>query len=178
VNHTLQTNWRSECLLHQGLYLCLFNLLSFYCHGVSGGIWLSLHVKLSRFKTAMAVILDTLIDLGYQGSPTADSISSDSKDKRSSNTYHHRRLVTMMVAANHHHSYQSSMIFHQPLSDKHSRHSDSRDVVSHSNDNSFDDNFPFTVSDSWSSIAGGASATATASAGGGWVARSGSGASS
>ena len=40
------------------------------------------------------------------------------------------------------------------------RHSDS-------SDNSFDDNFPFTVSASSSAIAGGASAAASASAGGG-----------
>ncbi|HJT48014.1 MAG TPA: hypothetical protein VJ729_07500 [Nitrososphaeraceae archaeon] len=49
----------------------------------------------------------------------------------------------------------------------HSRHSDNIDVVSHSNDSSFDDNLPFTASASSSPMACGASATATASAGGG-----------
>jgi hypothetical protein len=119
--------------------------------------------------TSPAVTPDTLKYLGYQGSATAvnSGSSSDSKDKHSSDT-------KSSSSGHNDNSGKSSSIINdissvvkKSFNYKHSKHSDSSDVVSYFSDNSFDDNFPFTASASSNAIAGGASAAASASAGGG-----------
>jgi hypothetical protein len=114
---------------------------------------------------------DTLKYLGYQRSPTAgDSSSSGSKDKHSSDT---NSSSSGHNDDDNGKSSSSSIIndissvIKKSFNYKHSRHSDSSDVVRYFSDNSFDDNFPFTASASSSAIAGGASASASASAGSG-----------
>ena len=121
--------------------------------------------------TSTAVTPNTLKYLGYKGSATAvnSGSSSGSKDKHSSDT------KSSSSGHNDDDNGKSSSSIINDISSvikksfnyKHSRHSGSSDVVSYSSDNSFDANFPFTVSASSSAIAGGGSAAASASAGGG-----------
>jgi hypothetical protein len=104
-----------------------------------------------------AVTSDTLKYLGYKGRATAadSGSSSDSKDKHSSDT----KSSSSPSIIN-----DISSVIKKSFNYKHSRHSDSSNVMSYFS--SFDDDFPFTVSASSSAIAGGASAAASASAGG------------
>jgi hypothetical protein len=119
--------------------------------------------------TPPAVTADTLKYLGYQESATADdSSSSGPKDKHSSDT---KSSSSSSHNSNSDKSSSPSSIINdissvikKSFNYKHSRYSDSSDVVSSFSDNSFDDNFPFTASASSSAIAGGASAAASASA--------------
>jgi hypothetical protein len=124
--------------------------------------------------TSPAVTPDTLSYLGYQGSATAvnSGSSSDSKDKHSSDTKSssssgHNDNSGKSSASSSSIINDISSVVKKSFNYKHSKHSDSNDVVSYFSDNSFDDNFPFTASASSSAIAGGASASASASAGGG-----------
>jgi hypothetical protein len=124
--------------------------------------------------TSTAVTPDTLKYLGYKGSATAvnsGSSSTASKDKHSSDTKSsssgHNDNSGKSSASSSSVINDISSVIKKSFNYKHSRHSDSSDVVSYSSDNSFDDNFPFTAIASSSAIAGGGSASAIASAGGG-----------
>jgi hypothetical protein len=123
--------------------------------------------------TSTAVTPDTLKYLGYQRSATAvnSGSSSDSKDKHGSDTKSsssgHNDNSGKSSASSSSVINDISSVIKKSFNYKHSRHSDSSDVVSYFSDNSFDDNFPFIASASSSAIAGGGSASASASAGGG-----------
>jgi hypothetical protein len=124
-------------------------------------------------RTSPAVTPGTLTSLGYQGSDTAGGSSSASKDKHSSDT----KSSSSHNGDDGKSSSPSSIIndissvIKKSFNYKHSRHSDSSDVVSYFSGNSFDYNFPYISNDgvtanaSSSAIAGGASAAASASAG-------------
>lgn len=124
--------------------------------------------------TSPAVTADTLKYLGYQGSATAvnSGSSSDSKDKhgsdtKSSSSNHNDDSGKSSSSSSSSIINDISSVIKKSFNYKHSRHSDRRDVVSYFSDNPFDDKFPFTGRASSSAIAGGDSASASASAGGG-----------